>query len=238
MSASSAATTSEPHARLRDTWPLHRRQLGLLAAAYVAITAAFVGLGLLLTGPLDDSGLQRTDDRLERWFVDRRTPTWNSISWCGSMLAETTTKVVLTAIVCGFLLRRCRRWYEAAIVAVPLILEAAAFLTITLIVGRPRPDVPRLDGSPVNSSFPSGHTAAALCYGAIVVVVALHSRRGRRARVWFGGAVVALVTVTVGLARMYRGMHHLSDVVAGVLLGAVSVVASVVILARTPEADS
>lgn len=232
--ATTAAVGERP--RLRDTWPIHRRQLAQLGAAYLAITAAFVLAGLLLTKRFADSSLLQDDVSIERWFVDHRTPTWTALSWWGSMLAETSTKVVLTVVVCGFLLHRYKRWYEATIVAVPLILEAASFLTITLLVRRPRPDVPRLDGSPVNSSFPSGHTAAALCYAAIVVVVALHAST-KRGRVWFGCAVVAFVTVAVGVARMYRGMHHLTDVAAGVLLGAVSVMVSVAILVRTPEAD-
>jgi undecaprenyl-diphosphatase len=33
---------------------------------------------------------------------------------------------------------------------------------------------------------------------------------------------VALIPIVVALSRMYRGMHFLSDVVAGVLLGAAS----------------
>ena len=49
-----------------------------------------------------------------------------------------------------------RRWLEPLVVAVPLIVEAAAFITITFIVRRPRPDVPRLEGSPVDSIVPVG----------------------------------------------------------------------------------
>ena len=43
------------------------------------------------------------------------------------------------------------------------------------------------------------------------------------------GLVVALcvaLPLIVGWARMYRGMHHLTDVIAGLLLGIVSVVLS------------
>ena len=39
----------------------------------------------------------------------------------------------------------------------------------------------------------------------------------------------------VGIARMYRGMHHLTDVIAGVLLGVVSVVLVTVILCRAED---
>ena len=81
--------------------------------------------------------------------------------------------------------------------------------------------MPRLEESPVDSSFPSGHTAAAAAYGAIAVVVFWRFRN-----VWVRTAVVALVVaipIIVGVSRVYAGMHYLTDVVAGVLLGLASV---------------
>jgi undecaprenyl-diphosphatase len=112
-----------------------------------------------------------------------------------------------------------------------LILEAASFITVTWLVGRPRPDVPRLEGSPVDSSFPSGHAAAAAAYGALVVIVFRHTDRR-----WVRLSVVAIcvaIPAIVGLSRMYRGMHYLSDVLAGVVLGVVSVAITSAIL--SPE---
>jgi len=216
--------------RLRDTWPLQWRHVGQLVAAYVALTAVFVGMGELITHPLKDSALVRRDLRIEQWFADHRTAGLNRVSFWGSQLSETGTKIVVTALVGIAVLVLFKRWYEALLIAVPLVLEAAAFLTITLIVGRPRPDVPRLDGSPVGSSFPSGHTAAAACYAGIVVVLALHHRRSW---VWAVGlAVVAAITAIVGWARMYRGMHHPTDVVAGALLGTLAVIVATIIVRR------
>jgi membrane-associated phospholipid phosphatase len=95
------------------------------------------------------------------------------------------------------------------------------FITVTVIVKRPRPAVEQLDGSPVSSSWPSGHVAAAVCYAAIAIVVFWHTRKvWARALAVFGAVVVPLI---VGWARFYRGMHHISDVIAGVVLGIVTV---------------
>jgi undecaprenyl-diphosphatase len=166
-------------------------------------------------------------------MVDQRTPTWNHATVWGSLLAETTTKVVVTALLAVLFLILWRRWFEPLFLVISLVIEAAAFIAVTTIVGRNRPDVPRLDGSPVGSSFPSGHTAAAAAYAAIAVVVFWHTRkRWARVLVVF---VCALVPVIVGLSRMYRGMHFLSDTVAGVVLGGAAVALTAVVLARSPE---
>jgi membrane-associated phospholipid phosphatase len=202
---------------LRDTWPVHRRQCAQLVGGWLALTVAWIGLGKLLTGPLADSLIVHTDQRLASWMVAHRTPTWNHLTVWGSYLAETITKVTVTAIVALVFLMLWRRWFEPVVLVLSLAIEASAFIAVTTVVGRDRPDVPRLDGSPVGSSFPSGHTAAAAAYIAIAAVVFWHTRR-RLARVLVV-MVTALVPVVVAASRIYRGMHFLSDTIAGAVLG-------------------
>jgi undecaprenyl-diphosphatase len=205
----------------------HPRPLELLALAllgYVGLTAVFTLLGLAVTGPLDAS-VGDLDRRVAERFADGRTPAADTWSYWGSMLAETGVKIVATALVVVVLVWVWRRWDDAALVAGALILEASVFITVTFVVGRPRPDVVRLDDSPVDSSFPSGHVAAAVVYAAVVVVIARHTTK--RWPVVVSSSVVAAIALTVAWARMYRGMHHLSDVVAGALLGVASLAVAV-----------
>lgn len=218
------------HRRLRSTWLLRRHEAAALAATFVSFTLAWFVLGWLLTHSLAHSWLVHLDGSAANWFVDRRTPGLNSLSFIGSMMADTVVKVLVTAVVAVVMLVRWRRWLEPLMVVVPLVLEATCFITVTTLVDRPRPDVPRLDSSPVGSSFPSGHMAAAVVYSAIVVVIFWHTRNR-----WVRSvavAVVALLAMFVGLSRMYRGMHYLTDVTMGALLGAASVAATAVVLRR------
>lgn len=221
-----------PVGSLRATWPVHRRQTIELLCGWAALVVVWIGLGAGLTGPLSGGAIVRADERLARWMVAQRTPTWNQLTVWGSFLAETTTKVVVTALLAALFLWWWRRWFEPLILVVSLTIEASAFIVVTWIVGRHRPDVP-LDGSPVGSSFPSGHVAAAAAYAAIAVVVFRHTRQ-RWARVMVVIGCV-LVPVIVALARLYRGMHFLSDVIAGVALGVAAVALTTVVLGRSPE---
>ncbi len=224
--------TDQPE-RLRDTWLLRWREIGLLLACYLVLTGIWSAVGWALVHPLDDTAIVRTDERVADWFVEQRTPTRDDWSLAGSLLSETMVKIVVTAIIVLVLLWAVKRWLDPLVVAVSLILEAMVFITVTWIVARPRPDVERLDGSPVDSSFPSGHAAAAACYVALAIVVFWHTRKR-----WIR-ALVVVVTVSmpfiVGIARMYRGMHHLTDVIAGALLGVTSVVLVTVILCRAED---
>lgn len=218
---------------LRDTWPVHRRQSAQLIGGWLALTVIWIGLGALLTGPLADSRIVHSDHRLTDWVVAHRTPTWNHLTVWGSYLAETVTKVTVTAALGLVLVMVWRRWFETVVLVVSLAIEASAFIVVTAVVSRDRPDVARLDGSPVGSSFPSGHTAAAAAYVAVAVVVFWHTRNrwARLAAVMF----TALIPVVVAAARIYRGMHFLSDTVAGVVLGGGAVLLTVVVLGRSPQ---
>jgi len=219
--------------RLRDTWLIHKHEAGVLGLIYVAMTAVWLGFGLLLTHPLKNSFIVHNDQSVSEWFVRHRTTRLNSLSFAGSMLSDTFAKIAVTAIVAIVFLIIWKRWLEPLTVAIPTILEAMCFITVTWIVGRPRPDVPHLDTSPVGSSYPSGHTGAAAAYFAIVVVIFWHTRR-----TWIRAlvaVVAALIPIIVGLARMYRGMHFLTDVIFGFLLGTTSVIASVIVIRRAAE---
>jgi len=192
--------------------------VGLFLGCYVGLVAVWVGIGEAIT---HSSWIEGRDQSIAEWFVDTRTAaltTWSSV---GSNLAETLPKIVFTAIVALTMRLVWKRWREPLMMVLPLVLEASVFITVTYIVGRPRPDVKRLDTSPVGSSFPSGHVAAAAVYGALVIIVFWHVRN----RVARAAAVVLCVAtpLAVGWARMYRGMHHLTDVTAGLVLGIVSV---------------
>ena len=63
--------------------------------------------------------------------------------------------------------------------------------------------------APKTSSFPSGHTLAAFCSGAVL------SRPGDRA----GNAFLYGAPRSIGVSRIHLRAHHASDVVGGVVIG-------------------
>ena len=115
---------------LRETWPIHRRQAGQLICGYAVLTIVWIGFGKLLTGPFKDSAIVRADQRVAKWMVTQRTPTWNHLTVWGSYLAETTTKIIVTAVLALVLLMVWKRWFEPMVLVVSLVIEAAAFIVI------------------------------------------------------------------------------------------------------------
>ena len=117
------------------------------------------------------------------------------------------------------------RWREAAFLTLALVIEITVFLSVTFVVGRPRPGVVRLNSTPATSSFPSGHTAAAtvLFLGVAVIVFCCTTNVWARA---ISTLFAVLVPITAGFSRVYRGLHHPTDSLFGVLFGIACLVAA------------
>ena len=199
----------------------------LLVICYLGLTAIWAGLGFLVTGPFA-AWVGAMDRDVATWLVEQRTPGLDDWSQVGSMLAETLVKIIGTAIVAVVMFIVWRSWREPFLICFALILEASVFITVTWIVGRPRPGVVALDEVSVGTSFPSGHAAAAAAYGAVAIVIFERTRK-----LWIRALTVVLAVAVppiVGIARMYRGVHYLTDVIAGILLGVACVVAVYVIV--------
>lgn len=200
----------------------------VVVGPYLALTALMVGLGLLLTKVLAGSGLLSLDERLVDDIAADRFPAGNDASAVSSSIGSTLVVIGLAAFA-ALVLWRLRRRREAGVVALALLFEVTAFLTTAAIVARARPSVRMLDVAPPTSSFPSGHTAAAVAlFGGIALAVHRVMREGWLQR--FIIALLALVPVGVGVGRVYRGMHHPTDVIAGALLGVLSLVAAVLVI--------
>jgi undecaprenyl-diphosphatase len=182
----------------------------------LALALSLVGWAIVkLATP---SALTRWEDSVNQWFYAARTPTLDTVSHIGSYLAETITCVVLLVAVTLALRLWLGRWRESWALFAALVGELLVFLVVTTVVNRPRPGVPQLDAAPPTSSFPSGHTAAAVAFYGCLAVIVLRQLRPR----WFAitlATLLCLVPVVVGISRLYRGMHHPTDVLFGALGG-------------------
>jgi undecaprenyl-diphosphatase len=133
-------------------------------------------------------------------------------------LGGTTVLTLMTAAVVGFLLVDGKR--GAAVLVFVSVSGGALLSTILkLVVARPRPDlVPHLV-EVSSASFPSGH--AMLSAVVYLTLGALLSRveGPPRVKIYVLSVAIAL-TLSIGLSRVYLGVHWPTDVLAGWCAGA------------------
>ena len=207
-------------ARIGASLPTRRPLLdGSLAAffGYIVMSCILLALGYLVMHVIVGGSIGAWDNGVERWLAARRTPTLNTVSSIGSGIGG-TLGIVAVALVATIGLGLARWWRGVGFLVAGLVIEATAFLTSSILTNRPRPHVPHLDTLPPTGSFPSGHTAAAvvLYAGLAIFIMTLTKATGPRIFAWL---IAVLMPIFVGFSRMYRGMHHPTDVIGGFVLG-------------------
>lgn len=173
---------------------------------------AVVATGLLI---VDVLGLDET--AINEAFVQTRTDTLNGVSAAVSRAGDTAVLIATCLVVAALIWWKSRQWWFAVVPVLALSIQALVFLTSSLVVGRSRPEVEHLNHAPPTSSFPSGHTGATT---AAYVALALCATRVRHTGLRVTIQVVCvLVPIAMALSRVYRGLHHPSDVIVGLAVG-------------------
>lgn len=187
--------------------------------------ACVAGIGLFLRhGPtrVDSAVLNAVEST-------RETGMTHVVSLLSDVFSPTLVPV-WALCAAGYLLFKDRRVHRAAAVLASVVGAAAVAEVIKIVVVRPRP--PALDQIPAyeaTMSFPSGHVTgtAALLIALALVGTAAASRAARTAAI-----TVAVITVGfVAWTRLYLGVHWISDVAAGFVVGAAS---AALVVAVTP----
>jgi undecaprenyl-diphosphatase len=194
----------------------------------IAIAIAGVPFGLLLHEVTSHGPLTRLDDRWAASLHDRVPDggTAETLLRAVSFTGKPIFLVVAVGLPTLWLLRHGARRL-ALFLAVVSIGGGLVDSAVKGAVGRPRPRFDEPIATAFGKSFPSGHSMSSLiCFGALLVVfLPLVPRRGRP---WCVGAV-ALWVLAIGVSRLALGVHYVSDVIGGYLLGAAWLIGSVAV---------
>lgn len=201
-----------------DPWPLDARAWGEVLAAFGLLATVGLLLGWILLGPLTATGLDEWDESVAYWWDGVRTAQWDTWTSWGSALSDTDVIIGALLVLVPLFAWIWKRWRESLTLALALFLESSVFLTVSLMTGRDRPPIEQLDASPPTASFPSGHTGAAFAfYYTILLIVYWNTEKTVYRTLAF--IVALIVPPTVAASRMYRGMHYVTDVSVGAVLG-------------------
>jgi undecaprenyl-diphosphatase len=165
--------------------------------------------------------IQALDEQALRWLLGHRTEFLSRCFRDLTALGSTAVLALLALFALGLLLLE-GRYRKAALLALVLVGAYFAVDALKTFFARPRP-VPGAEAIPMpgSPSFPSGHTllattaylAAALC------VRGQTPGSGRRRAGPYVMAWAVLLSLLVGVSRLYLGVHYPSDMLGGWLLG-------------------
>jgi undecaprenyl-diphosphatase len=216
--------------RSRGYWITQRVPEPLLSLVELRVLLAIAGIALAawsfaaLYDEVHEGDLRTFDQQVLLLFRTPGAPeqVWGP-PWVQSAIRDLTALggtplvVSFTLAVAGYLVMAGK---PGAAVFVLVAILGAAVLSFTAkdLIVRPRPELVPHAVTVVTSSFPSGHaTGAAATYLTLGALLARFQPR-RRLKIYLLTLAV-IITVAVGLSRLYLGVHWPSDVLAGWTLG-------------------
>jgi membrane-associated phospholipid phosphatase len=184
----------------------------ILAVAMVVLTLAVAGAW---------APLLHLDKRVADWGYRQTyghqslTDWWIGVQRYGAPLFQRGLMLVVAVVLVA------RRHVGAAIwLALLVVVENLVAPSAKYLLSRPRP----LWGRPISvehsTSYPSGHATAAAAFAVAVLLLLPQLAASHTGRLAIGLATVALSGI-ICADRIFLGVHYLSDVVGGVLLGSV-----------------
>lgn len=190
-----------------------------LLAGLAVVVAVAVGFTEVLDDVLEGDGITWIDKPTSRWLAAHRdlwlTTALRAVTIGGDprFLAALAFPISLVAAW------RCRSWRPVALALAAGGGIALMLFTAKALVGRERPPLPFAAVAADGYSFPSGHATGT---AAILVVSAWMATRWL-VTPWVGRVIVWAVAIgaalVIGYSRIYLGVHYVSDVLAGWLLG-------------------
>lgn len=155
------------------------------------------------------------DESVSNYIYSLRTPLLTKVMFFFSLLGEQIV-IAGSVLVVIFLTRRHHR-KETFIF--PLLLTMGLIVTslLKILFKVPRPTIDPL--LTLNSySFPSGHSLNAFLFYATIAYFVYHFTK-RKLTTIFVSVSSLIIILMVGISRIYLGVHHPSDVLAGYDVG-------------------
>ena len=194
------------------------KPIALMETVTLVSLAAAVGSLVLfawIAGSLSHAWVRNFDFTIRNKVHEYATPT---LTKCMIWISFIGGDGLIAAAILSITLFLVFRWRRAAVwmlvnISGTLILD----LTLKYSFARLRP-TPFFVPMPRTPSFPSGHSLFSFCFYGVLAGLLADRIESRRWQV-FIWTVAAVLVGTIGLSRIYLGVHYPSDVVAGYLTG-------------------
>lgn len=205
-------------------WSLVRAEF-VLVASLAVITAALLGF-IEIADEMTEGEAHVFDMAVLQWLHPDAANPSDPVgpAWMDHMAADLTALgsvsvlAVIALLVGGFLVLR-KKWVETALVAVAFAGALTISQTLKSVFNRERPPEEYRAAEILNASFPSGHALLSAVVFLTLGAMLAQAAKGRALRIYVM-SVAIMLTVIVGVTRVYLGVHWATDVLAGWAAGA------------------
>lgn len=195
----------------------------------IAMVIVIGGINLFveLTDTLSTETLKEYDDRITDYILSFRTATLTKYFLLMTYLGDVYGYLLVLGIYLLLSIVIFKRWKFIAQTFLVLLLATISNIVLKRFVDRARPSIEHLV-SVETLSYPSGHAMSSMAFYGFIIYLFYKFNMNRLIKI---GIIVVLVILilSIGMSRIYLGVHYPSDIVGGYIAGAIWVIFCIVI---------
>lgn len=192
-------------------------------AYYLLIIFAFIifvfGLNFFvdLTQEVHGDVLEKYDTMVTDFVISFRTPVLNSFFHFVTDVGDLYGYLVMTTLAAIFLFLKLRHWKFIFQLLGVLVLAALSNIALKNAIDRARPTLEHM--VVVESlSYPSGHAMSAMAFYGFLIYLNFQIKMSKWLRIGLT-VVFSFLILSIGISRIYLGVHFPSDVAGGFIAG-------------------
>lgn len=180
-----------------------------------------------LTDELTKEYLASYDKAITEFFVSNRTSALTTYLKAVTYIGNFYGYLVVVLLVCTFFYLKFKNWRYILELLTVLILASISNVVIKKIINRARPTEHSLYVLD-SLSYPSGHAMSAMAFYGFLIYLSYVLKMQK----WLKALLItclSLLILSIGISRIYLGVHYPSDVAGGFIAGFIWVIFCVVL---------
>lgn len=214
---------------LRDKFHQYNHKLPYIISIILALIVVVVGINVFieLTNTLNSDLITKYDAAITKYVTSFRTPQLNKILQFITNLGDLYGYIVITTICSLWFYFKFKNWKYVLQLVFVIIVSGLSNLALKEVINRARPTAEHLV-SVETLSYPSGHAMSAMAFYGFLIYLFYFLKINK----WLKASLIILCSfliVSIGISRIYLGVHFPSDIAGGIIAGTIWVMFCILI---------
>jgi membrane-associated phospholipid phosphatase len=214
---------------LREKLQLRSQELPYYFTIGIALILFVIGLKIFieLADELAENELGNFDETISSFVVSFRSDTLTPYFKFMTEMGDRIAYIVISVALGVYFFVRHKNWKFIAQTIIVLLLSTLTNILLKSVINRARPAHEHL--VEVNTlSFPSGHSMSAMAFYGFLMYLTVVSKIPLPIKIILATLLVITI-LSIGISRIYLGVHFPSDVAAGFIGGLIWVTFCIVV---------
>lgn len=198
-------------------------------ATAVALIFVLLGINVFieLTKNLQTDVLASYDQQIAQSIISYRSPVLTNYFVIVTKLGNASSYLIIISLFAFVSFIIFKKWKYMSQITLVLLLAALSNSVLKRFINRARPDIEHLVAVKT-LSYPSGHAMASMAFYGFLAYLFYKFNLPKYIKV-LTILVLALLILSIGISRIYLGVHFPSDIAGGFIAGAIWVLLCIVV---------